>query len=435
MVNGWINQAHRTLSMRRIALAWIALAMLLVVGSHQSCAAADKKKKPADEKVRSEPCHWRLVWTADPATQARVGWNTKDKGSKHRLRWRKKGETKFRQLAASTGLFSYGDKAKNKKGVPLSVYYHHADLEALTPATTYEVQCVSGRKTSPVFHFVTAPDNQPEFSLLFGGDSRSDRVTRAKMNRLIAKLFAESEAATDPADRIIGMMHGGDYASDGTVIKPWVNWMADHEKTVTDSGRLLPVIPTRGNHDRGRLFNECFGFDNEDKRTYYAVSFGSTLRVVTLNTETSIAGDQALWLRDELTKSVPTHRWVVPQYHRPGYAAVKIPGGALAHWVPIFEEFNLKLVCEADGHVIKRTLPIRRGKHDETGVVYVGEGGLGVGQREPKVKRWFLQPPGMSAKGHHVMRLKFTADQLYYECIALDDGKIIDSWQCKAAAE
>ena len=148
---------------------------------------------------------------------------------------------------------------------------------------------------------------------------------------------------------------------------------------VTDAGRLIPLIPTRGNHDRGRLFNECFGFESRDEHNWYAVSFGSLLRVVTLNTETSIAGDQARWLRAELTESTRTHRWVVPQYHRPGFAAVKISSGALAHWVPMFEEFNLKLASECDGHVINRTVPIPGGKHDDTGVVYIGEGGFGVG--------------------------------------------------------
>lgn len=388
----------------------------------------------ASESDDIQPRHWRVIWKKNPATQAMVAWNTKTEGKVHQLRWREKGAKEYQSVAATSGQFSYGDKKKDENDVPYALYYHQVDLEGLKPYTTYEVEFVSDTATSRMFYFVTAPAGDTPLSLLYGGDSRTKREPRREINGFMARLVHESEAAEDPADRIVGVMHGGDFAQVGTDIVMWNNWMEDHEHLVTKSGRLVPMIPARGNHDRGRLFNECFGFKNDDTRNWYAVSFGSLLRVVTLNTETSIAGDQARWLKKELAASVPNHSWVVPQYHRPGYSAVKIPGGALAHWVPIFEEFNLKLVCEADGHVIKRTLPIRKGKHDETGVVYIGEGGFGVEQRTPKEKRWFLQSPGMCSSGNHVQRLKFTTDRLTYECLSPDDGKIkvVDQWETPA---
>ena len=295
--------------------------------------------------------------------------NTREEGTSHYLRLRKKGETEFKQIVPTNGQFSYGEKVEPD----LKLFYHRVELSKLQPDTAYEVQFVSDDIQSPMFYFMTAPGGDSPFSLLFGADSRSDRESRVAMNTFIAKTVSESETA-EPEDRICGVLHAGDYAVRGTSLPLWVAWMADHQSMVTESGRLIPIVPARGNHDLGRLFNECFGFQTSDERNWYGVSFGSMLRVVTLNTETSIAGDQKVWLREELERSTATHRWVVPQYHRPGYAAVKVPGGALAHWVPIFEEFNIKLVCEGDGHVIKRTLPIRGGKPDDTGVVYIGEG-------------------------------------------------------------
>jgi len=134
-----------------------------------------------------------------------------------------------------------------------------------------------------------------------------------------------------------------------------------------------------------------------------------------------------MWLEKELKTSRPKHRWLLAQYHRPVYPAVKSPSSALLSWVPLFEKYNLDLSCEADGHNIKRTVPIRNNKHDETGVVYIGEGGLGVPQRTPKTDRWFLKSPGMADKGHHVFVLTFTPKELIGKCV-LEDGTIRDSF-------
>ena len=99
---------------------------------------------------------------------------------------------------------------------------------------------------------------------------------------------------------------------------------------------------------------------------------------------------------------------------------MKGPGKAKSFWVPLFEKFNLDLVVESDGHVIKRTVPIRNEKKDPTGIVYVGEGGLGVPQRKPKSDRWYLQKPGMAGAGHHAMKVAFGKTKMDYEVILLD---------------
>ena len=59
----------------------------------------------------------------------------------------------------------------------------------------------------------------------------------------------------------------------------------------------------------------------------------------------------------------------------------------------------------------------------EKGVIYLGEGGLGVGQRDPKNKSsWFLKKPGFSMPADHI----FLAE------MAKDSAKIsIISPQCK----
>ncbi|MEZ6087213.1 MAG: fibronectin type III domain-containing protein [Pirellulaceae bacterium] len=366
----------------------------------------------------TKPAQWRVTWISDPATTAIVSWNTAKPGSTHVLRFRIRGQQQPpTTVLAESGRFT---------GAPLELYYHHVRLTDLEPQTRYEVQMVSDRETSPWMYFLTAPADERPFSILHGGDSRSDQQERRAMNKMMSAMVHASFANEDPADDVFALAHGGDYIVSGVNLDQWSVWMSDHELTVGDDGRLLPVIPARGNHDKGKPFNEVFGF-SEDDLNYYAIDIGKQLRFVTLNTEISTAGDQAIWLEDELSRSRPVARWLVAQYHRPAFPAVKIPSTAFISWVPLFQKYNVDLVCEADGHNIKRTVPIRNGRHDPTGVVYIGEGGLGVPQRTPKKDRWYLQSPGMADKGSHVFVLTFTDEALLGKCVLLD-GTIRDQF-------
>ena len=266
-----------------------------------------------------------------------------------------------------------------------------------------------------------------DFSIINGGDSRTGLKDRKKINEMIAVMVRDSLANDDQADDILALAHGGDYVVRGKDVALWSRWLTDLESMIGDDGRLLPIIPTRGNHDSGKPFNEVFGFPDDDKN-YYAISIGPKVRMVTLNSETSVAGDQAKWMDAEMASSRVDHRWLLAQYHRPIYPAVKAPSPALKVWAPLFEKHNVDLVCEADGHTIKRTVPIRGGKEADDGVVYIGEGGLGVPPRTPKTDRWYLKSPGMADNGHHVFLLTFTQDKLIGKCVLLD-GKIRDQFE------
>jgi len=370
----------------------------------------------ADAKLEGTyPAQWRLVWNHNPATQATLCWSTAQPGKQHRVLLRAaggEGETLIE--AQRNGRYSAQSPA---------LYYHHAELSELQPATQYHVVIESDGKRSPPLFFVTAPTKDVPVSLLFGADSRSGHNARRQMNAMLAKMMAESQVA----DRvpILALAHGGDYVYDGRNLEHWVRWLSDHELTTGPSGRLLPIIPARGNHDRGKLFNEIFAFPPQD-HNYYSVNLSPQVRLLTLNTETSLAGNQRSWLQKELAAERPQRRWLLVQYHRPAFPAVKQPCLNQEHWVPLFEQYNVDLVCEGDGHSIKRTLPIRDFKLDPTGVVYVGEGGLGVGQRIPKTHRWYLNSPSTKVgRGHHVQLLTFGPQQLTFQVVLLG-GEVFD---------
>lgn len=366
----------------------------------------------------TKPAHCRVIWTSDPATTATISWSTAKIGSTHSAQYRVKGEKTFEGVrVAESGRFTGGE---------VELYYHHVRLTDLKPSTAYEVQMQSDKEESPVYYFETAPITDRPFSMLHGGDSRSDSKARRSVNAMMARLVDKSFENDDEADDILALAHGGDYIVSGPNLSQWTQWLSDHELTTSKDGRLLPIIPARGNHDRGKPFNQVFGFPENDLN-YFAINISPQVRLVTLNSETSTAGDQKKWLIKELNSSRSKNRWLLAQYHRPAYPAVKGPGSALQSWVPQFEKYNVDLVCESDGHTIKRTVPIRNNKHDETGVVYIGEGGLGVPQRTPKTDRWFLKSPGMADKGNHVFLLTFTPDKLVGKCI-LENGTVRDKF-------
>ncbi len=384
--------------------ALVLMVAACVVGGHRA-AIADAALEGTN------PAQWRLIWKSDPAHEATISWSTAEPGEKHQLHYKVADTAEF-----STVECQRNGKFWNKKGGP-DRYFHHARLTGLKPSTKYVVEMESDSRRSPQMHFITAPVDDRDVQLIFGGDSRSDRPARRKVNQMLSRMLAENPS-------IIAFAHGGDYIDTGTKFDQWNAWMTDHELTVTADGRMLPLIPTRGNHDGGPIFNQLFDYPKKDTN-YYALNLSPQIRLVTLNTEISMAGDQAEWLDTELAASRPTHQWLLAQYHRPAYPALKFPSGAKTNWVPLFERHNLDIALEADGHSIKRTPPIRNDKVDSTGVVYVGEGGLGVEQRTPFADRWYLRSPGMASKGHHVQLLTFTKDVLTCWVILLD-GTVFD---------
>ena len=356
------------------------------------------------------PSQWRVIWTKQPSTRATVSWSTGKKGNRHRVSYG------VRSPAGPKLTESIEPQRSGPYSSAKGEYFHHARLSGLSPSTTYDFQIESDGNKSPLMHFTTAPADDRPFRLLFGGDSRTGIDARGQVNLLMADLSEQD-------DQLIGFAHGGDYIVSGRNWSQWSTWLSQHELTVAKSGKVLPIIPTRGNHDGGPLYDEIFDTPGGKDKNYFFTRISPKVALVTLNTEISAAGEQRSWLAQTLADLRPQVRWLLAEYHRPAWPAVKTPGAAKKFWVPLFEQYNMDLVVESDGHVIKRTVPIRNEKMDSTGIVYVGEGGLGVPQRSPKTDRWYLQKPGMAGADHHVMRITFAKESMDYEVVLLDHSE------------
>ena len=362
------------------------------------------------------PAQWRVVWTEEPQTRAVVAWTTAVPGESHQVLYdtesRRDGAAEYRWRVPCQVNGEYTALGTS------DLFYHHATLEGLTPSTTYYFVMKSDGQASRELWFQTAPADDRPFAILHGGDSRSDRDMRRRMNQRIAQLAKDDET-------ILAMAHGGDYVYLGILISQWSDWMTDWELTTTDDGRVLPIIPVRGNHESfGLLYDEVFGSPGGGfGRNYFATRLGAGALMITLNSEIAAGGDQTNFLAECLAENTDV-RWQVVQYHRPIWPAVKEPARSKVHWQPLFDAHGVDLSCESDGHVLKRTVPIRGDAAHPQGVVYIGEGGLGVPQRTPK-DTWYLEPPGMAASVHHVWRLRFGPTALELEAISMD-GEIVD---------
>ncbi len=366
------------------------------------------------------PRHLRVIWRAAPATEAVVAWTTDTAGTQHQLRYKAEDAEEWTSVASDPALQFEGTLADRPAPFVQSV-----KLTELQPATKYQIVCESDGQSSDEFYFLTAPDDDRPIALLFGGDSRSGIDARKQVNRMMAQMVAEQSVTGRP--EILALAHGGDFIVNGTNLEQWLVWLDNHELTTGSDGRLLPIVAARGNHDMGPIFNQVFVFPDGDEN-YYALNLNGQARLATLNTETSTAGNQRDWLESELAANRWNNRWYLCQYHKPAFPAVKVPSGALTNWVPLFEQFAIDLACEADGHVIKRTPPIKEMSVNPDGVVYIGEGGLGVGQRSPKTRRWYLQDTADACgAAHHVHLLTFDDEQLDCRVIELG-GEVFDQF-------
>ncbi|MGB2128785.1 MAG: fibronectin type III domain-containing protein [Flavicella sp.] len=265
---------------------------------------------------------------------------------------------------------------------------HFARLENLQPNTNYYFVIVDSEGSSQRLWFQTAAADNRKISFVAGGDSRNNRKPRQEANLLVSKLKPNA------------VLFGGDMTARDTD-EQWQQWFDDWQLTISEDGKITPIIVARGNHEKSNtsIYNL---FDTPSEKIYYAITYGKNLiRTYTLNTEISIKGDQTNWLKKDLKK----HRsvlWKTAQYHKPmrPHVARKKEGYIhYAEWAKLFYNKKVRLVVECDAHTVKTTWPLKPTnsssgeegfvREDKRGTVYVGEGCWGAPLRNADdAKTW-----------------------------------------------
>jgi acid phosphatase type 7 len=422
---------------------------IFIFSSFYSCSFKENSDYINPNHLEIPPRHIRIVWGEDPSQKAVISWTTLFKeGMNHTVYYDTiskaglKESYQYRKMASLNGPITL--KNEDRKWEVYPGFFHHAELEDLIPRTNYYFMVETDNNISQEYYFQTAPTLPKTFKLLWGGDSRmgssksneafTPHLDRQNMNQRIKVLMDE-----DPD--ILAFIHGADYTSTAD----WRHlywWFEDHQTIVGQDRRLLPLIISRGNHDLDKGFEENFwlGKDIQYKGLdyYFHTKIGNT-SIITLNSEISVTGKQMEWLNETLKDSRSKMKWVITNYHRPAYPAVKDPEQAAfkrirENWVPIFEKHNIDLALESDGHILKRTVPIRGGKPDDHGIIYIGEGGLGVPQRVADSTRWYIQSPGFAMSAHNVHKLTFSEDSLFIQAFGMK-GEVLDSFSVKPRSQ
>jgi acid phosphatase type 7 len=433
------------LKQKSIYFLSILVLSISIYTSFYSCTFRENSEYFDPRHLEIPPRHIRIVWSENPSHKAVISWTTLFKeGVKQTVYYDTVSHAGFKE--------SYQFKTKAQLNGPITLknedrkwevypgFFHHAELENLVPGMNYYFIVETDNNISQEYYFQTAPTKPKPFKILWGGDSRmgSSKMNEKSTPHIERKMMNQRiKALLDQDPEILAFVHGADYASTAD----WRHlywWFEDHQSIVGKDRRLLPLIISRGNHDLETGFEENFwtGKDLEIKGLdyYFQTKIGNT-SIITLNSEISVNGKQMQWLSETLTNSRPKMQWVITNYHRPAYPAVKDPEQAAfkrirENWVPLFEKHNIDLALESDGHILKRTVPIRSGKLDEDGIIYIGEGGLGVPQRIADSTRWYIQSPGFAMSAHNVHKLTFAEDSLFIQAFGMK-GEVLDSFSIK----
>ena len=339
--------------MQRI-LSVLSLLALFILQSNLSWAKTDR---------------YRLTLRDNPSTSIVIGWD---------------------QISGNAPVVYYGEEDQDqqwtmyphRKEPDRIVDYkdmnnHFARLTQLKPNTKYFFVIKDSEGTSKRYWFKTCPnDATTRLSFIAGGDSRNNMEPRKNANLLVSKLKPNA------------VFFGGDMTSSGSSSQ-WIDWFDHWQLTISEDGQMFPVVAARGNHESSNKMIHNL-FDTPNKEIHYAVTFGNDLvRAYTLNTESSIAGNQTQWLAEDLNKATST--WKIAQYHKPMRPHVKGKSEGdeqYSKWSPLFYKHNVSLVVECDAHTVKTTWPIKPSKgnrkeegfvrDDYHGTVYVGEGCWGA---------------------------------------------------------
>lgn len=312
---------------------------------------------------------YRIIITDAPSSTITIGWD-QISGDKPIVYYGKRDH--------GTKISEYSSKKTPERVIEYrGMNNHFVKLTKLEPDTNYYFIIKDSEDVSRRFWFKTAPRTNKKMSFISGGDSRNNREPRIKANQLVAKL------------KPTAVFFGGDMTNSGSDSE-WIKWMDDWQHTIAKDGRMFPILPARGNHERSNktIYNL---FNTPSKDIYYNIVFGKNLfSTYTLNSEIAAGGNQYTWLKEKL--NTDRSLWKFVQYHKPmrPHQSHKEEGNdEYKNWAELFYNNRINLVSESDSHTVKTTYPIKPcyegndceegfTRDDKKGTVYVGEGCWGA---------------------------------------------------------
>ena len=363
-----------------------------------------------------------LSWYEDPTTTITIQWHTDSEESEE------PDDEIHLQLPDGEWVFFTGS---SQPFIHEYFLIHTLKLQDLEPDTLYHFKV---GKELKIYSFRTAPQTLDKpLRFIVGGDLYISPELFRMMNRMIVK--------QDPLFAVLG----GDlaYAIRNpfrfrcTASSKWRSFLTDWTRQmVTPEGRLIPFLIVAGNHDIARgdpadLFFSLFAFP--ERTLYRSMDFGNYLSLILLDTGyiTPIEGTQTRWLEKTLQdhENIP---FCFPVYHEGAYPSFYPYNNQTAkkvrtNWCTLFNKYGVRAAFEHHSHTYKRTYPLKAGKIDPTGTIYLGDGCWGVPPRTTN-DLWYLEKRGSS---NHVYLLEMNRKSCSVKALGLK-GEILDEFSIPA---
>ena len=277
---------------------------------------------------------------------------------------------------------------------PFAGFYYRAELEGLDAGETYYFRVfdeASGQITREWSFRTMAASQIVRFA--FGGDSQRPYVTAAgDLGQLLTRPdapanwpymrdFLTQKAADLDPDFVLFL---GDLVSRGNNQAQWSHWFdAWQENAVTDSGRMIPIVPVIGNHEMGgypdidssyEWFMGLFAIPQPVAGVpCYSLDFPNLVLTVLAATggQVNVSGQlaeqeadaQLSWLASSLS-SAPASAWRLVAFHcnylgcfAPciGYACDEY----MAAWTELLQDHGVSAVFMGHTHNYTRSWPVQ----------------------------------------------------------------------------
>lgn len=278
-------------------------------------------------------------------------------------------------------------------------FVYRAELDELTPQTAYRYE-VRAPGVTHARTFRTLPASGM-VRAAFGGDLHSTKSTE-RLLRVVAKEGADvlvlggdlayANGKPDNValwDRLLGLLQDALTREDGVAV-PVVAAIGNHEVDWTlqnnPSPQLAPFYYALFAERRPR------GGSGE---TFYARALADHTVLLVLDSRHMFEHAlQAPFIEKTLarhaSKALRLATYHVPLY--PSFRPFDTKRSELGrkHWGPVFDEGALTIAFENHDHTLKRTPPLKAGKPDPTGTLYLGDGCMGHSERPPDPTRPYL---------------------------------------------
>ena len=134
---------------------------------------------------------------------------------------------------------------------------HKAVAEGLNPGTDYSWRVGFGDHWSEIGHFRTADQKEEEFSFVYMTDSHIQNEEYVAAARMCARAVARNERQSRFC------VFPGDFVDTGTDNNSEWEWEQWFEKVMKPVLKIMPLVPTDGNHDDSPLMNYSWHFNTD----------------------------------------------------------------------------------------------------------------------------------------------------------------------------